>query len=194
MKEIILASASPRRTELLSRLGLKFEVKTPDSDETFDSSLSVADNVKRIAHLKAVSVAQDFPDKIIIGADTVVSIGGEILGKPTDEADAANMLRRLSGRTHTVCTGCAVVRLCDGREELWCETTEVTFRSLSGSEIEAYINTGEPTDKAGAYGVQGLGAAFVTKINGDYNNVVGLPLCSLACALGLFGIDIFNIE
>ena len=125
------------------------------------------------------------------GSDTIVVVDGVVLGKPTDGADATRMLRMLSGRSHTVLTAVAVAR--GVRLESAVERVTVSFREIDDAEIAAYIATREPMDKAGAYGVQGLGSAFVTKICGDYNNVVGLPLCSLANALGHFGINIFNI-
>lgn len=192
MKRIILASASPRRSELLSQIGLKFEVIPSNADETFDNAMSCEENVQKIAYKKACYIAPELEhDCIIIGADTIVAINGDVLGKPIDKKDAARMLRQLSDNTHNVYTGYAIMRKSDYKIEVGFEKTAVTFRTLSDKEIDAYINTGEPMDKAGAYGVQGVGAVFVTRINGDYNNVVGLPLSSLSQALDKFGISVF---
>jgi len=185
MERIILASASPRRRELLAQIGLKFEVITSDTDESFENSMPVEDIVKKLAFEKAHAVAKQVSDdnSIIIGADTVVYYDGIILGKPQDEAHARDMLTMLSGNTHQVLTGFAVIRLCDNKVVAHYEKTNVTFRLLSENEIDNYIKTKEPFDKAGGYGIQGLGATFVSGINGDYNNVVGLPLCSLSQCL-----------
>lgn len=193
MKRIILASASPRRKELLSQIGLKFEIMPSDADETFDNTVSIEENIKRIAYDKAFYVKPDLDEHcVVIGADTVVSIDNEVLGKPCDKNDAAEMLKKLSGNTHIVYTGYAIIRMSDNKTAVGYEKTYVTFRNLTEDEIEAYISSGEPMDKAGSYGVQGIGAVFVTKINGDYNNVVGLPLCSLTKALETFDIKLFK--
>lgn len=190
--KIILASASPRRRELLAQIGLKFEVITSDTDESFDDSMLVEEIVKKLAFEKAHAVAKQVSgDSIVIGADTVVYYEGVILGKPQNEAQAREMLTMLSGNTHEVLTGFAVIRLGDNKVAVDYEKTNVTFRSLSEGEIDIYIKTKEPFDKAGAYGIQGLGATFVSGINGDYNNVVGLPLCSLSqCLKNEFNIKI----
>ncbi|MDR0405725.1 MAG: Maf family protein [Clostridiales bacterium] len=196
MKRIILASASPRRKELLSRICASFEVIPSDADEAFDPSAACAENVRNIALAKALAVVRAggvaAGDCVVIGADTVVSIDGEPLGKPRDADDAARMLARLSGRAHTVFTGYAAVRGSDGKTEAGVEETTVLFRELSGGEIAEYIKTGEPMDKAGAYGVQGIGAIFITRIEGDYSNVMGLPLCRMALTLRKFGVDILK--
>jgi len=190
MGKIILASASPRRRELLAQIGLEFEVITSDTDESFDESMIVEEIVKKLAFEKAHVVAKQVSDdNIVIGADTVVHYNGAILGKPQNEAQAKEMLKMLSGKTHDVLTGFAVIRLSDNKVAINFEKTNVTFRFLSEDEIDNYIGTKEPFDKAGAYGIQGLGATFVSGINGDYNNVVGLPLCSLSqCLKNEFGI------
>lgn len=192
MSKIILASASPRRRELLAQIGLEFEVITSDTDESFENSMPVEDIVKKLAYEKAHAVAKQVSDDcIIIGADTVVYYNGIILGKPQNEAHSRDMLTMLSGNTHQVLTGFAVIRQCDNKVVAHYEKTNVTFRPLSGEEIDNYIKTKEPFDKAGAYGIQGLGATFVSGINGDYNNVVGLPLCSLSqCLKNQFEIKI----
>ncbi len=193
MKRIILASASPRRRELLTQLGLQFDVAVSDADEAFDKHLSAEQNVMRIASGKAKAVASQIDgDCLIIGADTVVCCGETVLTKPPDEQSAFGMLRMLSGRTHTVYTGFAVLRTSDFQLETGCEQTQVTFRDLTDEDIAGYIKTGEPMDKAGGYGVQGIGAVLVRAICGDYSNVVGLPLGSLAQTLGKFGIKILS--
>ena len=192
MAKIILASASPRRRELLAQIGLEFEVITSDTDESFENSMPVEEIVKKLALEKAHAVAEQVSDNsIIIGADTVVYYDGIILGKPQNEAQARDMLTMLSGNTHQVLTGFAVIRLGDNKVVAHYEKTNVTFRLLSEDEIDNYIKTKEPFDKAGGYGIQGLGATFVSGINGDYNNVVGLPLCSLSqCLKNQFEIKI----
>ena len=178
--ELILASASPRRRELLSRLGLEFAVLAAQADETLLPSLSPREQVIRLSAIKAQAVREALesrPGQVIVSADTVVVLDNAILGKPKDTAQAAEMLRALSGRTHLVLTGVTVLTE-DGPRQL-CEETQVFFRPLRETEITAYIRTGEPMDKAGAYGIQGYGALFVEKLIGDYYNVMGLPLCAL---------------
>ena len=171
---IILASKSPRRKQLLSMMGLEFTVQTADIDETMDPSQTPAHEVAAVSARKAEKIAALHPQDVIVSADTIVVIDGKILGKPKDEQDAARMLRLLSGRTHTVYTGLTVHA--NGKANTQVVSTGVTFRDLSNAEIAAYIETKEPMDKAGAYGIQGLGARFVKGIRGDYNNVVGLPV------------------
>lgn len=181
---LILASGSPRRKELLEGTGLPFRVMVSDAEEISTSDASPADVAQQNARIKAEAVAaSQEPDAIVIGADTIVVLDGRIFGKPTDAADAARMLRELSGRTHQVITGVCVVR--DGASETFAEVTDVTFRQLDADEIEAYVATGEPLDKAGAYGIQGLGGKLVERIEGDYDNVVGLPVTRLQRALDL---------
>lgn len=170
--KIILASASPRRRDLLSSLGWAFEVYNPQVDETPVEGESPADLCARLSVAKARDVKND--DALVIAADTVVAVGGEIFGKPADEADAFKMLSVLSGKEHRVFTGVAVSF--GGKTICRVEETAVRFHSLSSGDIMAYIKTGEPMDKAGAYAVQGLGSLLVKKIDGDYFNVVGLPL------------------
>lgn len=171
---IILASASPRRREILTTLGIAHRILVSDADESLPDGLSPAEAVETLAARKAAAVAPMAGEEdIILAADTVVSIDGDILGKPHDAAEAAAMLRRLSGRVHTVYTGVALRR--GGRVTVAHEATAVRFAPLGEDEIAAYIATGEPADKAGAYAIQGRGAAFVEGIEGDYFNVVGLP-------------------
>lgn len=180
-RKIVLASASPRRRELLEGLISNFEVIPDNSEEVTEPDLLPEEVVKKLATQKAQNVAAVADrEAIIIGADTVVFIDGIILGKPKDEAEAAEMLHRLSGREHHVCTGIAVVDNKTGKTVSDIQRTAVYFKPLSDGEIDRYIATGEPMDKAGAYGIQNLGALFVESIRGDYFNVVGLPVCRLA--------------
>jgi len=178
-KKIILASASPRRRRLLRQIGLTFQVMPSSINENNSICHDPSANVQAMALRKARDVAARLEDGIVIGADTQILVDGEVFGKPKDAADAARMLSRLSGRIHRVITGVALVDAGTGFEETWAETTLVTFRELSQDEIYAYVETGEPMGKAGAYGIQGRAAAFVERIEGCYFNVVGLPLARL---------------
>ncbi len=178
--KLILASASPRRRELLEMLHVKnLEIHPAKGEEKPHPELTPDALVKELASCKAAEVAAAWasPEDIVIGADTVVVLDGRVLGKPKNEADAAAMLRALSGRTHTVYTGVAVER--GGERRLHAERTDVRFRALTDAEIAAYIATGEPMDKAGAYGAQGYASLFVEHLDGDFFNVMGLPLCAL---------------
>lgn len=174
---IILASASPRRRELLKFITEDFTVRVSDAEEVTDPALSAEETVKSLAVIKGEAVAEGFPEDTVISADTIVVLDGKILGKPKDEEDAFRMLSSLSGRTHEVFTGVCVLH--SGRRLVFAERTEVSFFPLSEDEIRAYIATGEPADKAGAYGIQGKGCTLVKAISGDYNNVVGLPVAGL---------------
>jgi len=176
---IVLASASPRRYELLRQAGFDFETSISNVDENI-ALHDPAELVKKLAFAKARKVALGYDDSIIIGADTIVYIDGEILGKPIDPADAFKILRKLSGRAHTVYTGLALIYTATGKYEVTVDTTEVYMRELSDEEINSYIATGEPMDKAGAYGVQGRAGMFVKRVEGDFFTVVGLPLYRLA--------------
>jgi septum formation protein len=174
--EVILASQSPRRKELMGLFRIPFTVRVADIDETMDSGNPARDEVARVSRLKAEAIPRS-PDDVVIAADTIVVCAGQILGKPTCEEDAVRMLSLLSGRDHQVMTGLTVLR---GSQCTVCtEITDVHFRDLSEKEILGYIATKEPMDKAGSYGIQGGGALFVEKIVGDYYNVVGLPVCRL---------------
>ncbi len=172
MSEIILASASPRRRELLEMLGLEFEIDTADINEKIGIT-EPEKLVQELSYRKAAAVAAHHPDSIVIGADTVVALDGVIMGKPTDEKDALKMLKLLSGRTHQVFTGVTIIH---SGVTTFAECTHVTMFENDEELLKAYIRTGEPMDKAGAYGIQGKGCVLVKKFWGDYFNVVGLPV------------------
>ncbi len=188
--ELILASGSPRRRELLTRLGLAYSVRKADIDESMDPSRGAEAEVARISRAKAEAVRSTLPeDALILAADTVVCLDDAILGKPKSPEEAAAMLTSLSGRSHLVRTGVSLLQGSRCLTEV--ETTEVFFRDLSPEEIAAYVASGEPMDKAGAYGIQGLASVFVSSIRGDYFNVMGLPLCRLSRMLAQFGVSLF---
>ena len=176
---LILASASPRRSALLSQIGLTFEIFPSEIEELVpDKDLSPEKVTQKLAKLKARTVAERYTEGVIIGADTLVLFKKELLGKPKNREDAKSMLSRLSGKTHRVITGVALIDVKKNTETTWSEVTKVCFRELCADEIDNYIQSGESKDKAGAYGIQGRGAAFVKRIDGCYFNVVGLPLAS----------------
>lgn len=173
----ILASQSPRRKELIGLFHRPFVIRVADIDETMDTQKPPFEEVARVSRLKAQAIERN-PEDVVIAADTIVVCGKQVLGKPTDEADAFRMLRLLSGRDHQVMTGLTVLR---GDRCISCtEVTDIHFRELTDEEIWAYIRTGEPMDKAGSYGIQGGAALFAEKMNGDYYNVMGLPVCRLS--------------
>ncbi len=174
---LILASASPRRKELISIISKDVLIKPADVDESFSANIKAEAVPEMLAVRKASFIAKYHPDDTVIGCDTSVIIDGVILGKPTDTEDAKRMLRLLSGKTHQVITGCAIFK--NGRSLSFSEVTDVTFYPLSDKEIDDYVNTFEPMDKAGAYGIQGYGSLLVKEIHGDYFNVVGLPVGKL---------------
>ena len=190
MPHIVLASKSPRRHELLGRMGITdFSVVVPDVEETYPEGLSPQEIVAHISRLKSDAAADMVaPEDILITADTMVFLKNDRLGKPHDEDDAFRMLRALSGRAHTVCTGVSVRR--GAQEERFAVSTRVFFRPMTDDEIRAYIKTGEPMDKAGAYGVQSRGALFVERIDGDFFNVMGLPVEQLGLVLARFGVKL----
>ena len=190
MGGIVLASASPRRQELLRRVGLTdFRVMATAADESWDPAMGPEEVVGAISRRKArAALAAAAPGDLIITADTMVFLGEERLGKPRDEAEAFTMLSHLSGREHTVWTGVTVAR--EERLETEAEATRVLFRPLDPAEIRRYIATGEPMDKAGAYGIQGRGALLVAGIHGDFFNVMGLPLLRLSRMLRRFGVEL----
>ena len=177
---LILASASPRRKELLGLFHIPFEIRVADIDETMDPTKPPVDEVARVSSRKAAATPRK-TGEVIVAADTIVVCEGRVLGKSHSEADAASMLRLLSGRDHQVMTGVTV--LCDDRATSFTEVTDLYFRQLSEKEIAAYVATGEPMDKAGAYGIQGGAALFCSHMVGDYYNVMGLPVCRLGQVL-----------
>ena len=178
--ELILASQSPRRRELLSLFGLPFTICVADIDETMDHLKPAADEVARVSRCKALAVPRG-EDAVVIAADTMVVCQGKVLGKPHSPEEAEQMLRLLSGRDHQVMTGVTVLR--GEQEVVFTEITDLHFRELTDAEICRYVRSGEPMDKAGAYGIQGGAALFCEKINGDYYNVMGLPVCRLGQVL-----------
>ena len=183
---VILASQSPRRRDLLTLIGVTHEVRPADVDESVRENESPVPHCERLARTKAETLAAEHPDAVIIGSDTIVVIDGDILGKPVDAAHAIAMLTRLSGRTHTVFTAVAVHYA--GRTRSGVESVSVTFRTLDADRIAAYVATGEPMDKAGAYGIQGYGATNVERIDGDYFAVMGLPLGRMVGLLAEHGL------
>lgn len=174
--KLVLASKSPRRSEILKNAGVDFTVRVADADETIPEGTSPEDAVVFLAARKALAVERA-EDETVLGADTVVVLDGEILGKPKDREDAFNMIKKLSGRVHSVFTG--VCAIGNGISMTFAEETKVEFYNLADDEINTYINTAEPYDKAGAYGIQGLASKFIRGIEGDYFNVVGLPMSSI---------------
>lgn len=177
MKNIVLASKSPRRQELMHLVPYSFTVDEGDTNEVMRSYLSPAENAKNLARQKAKERAPFHPDEIVIGCDTIVALGNDIFGKPKDEIDAAIMLKKLSTKEHFVYTGVCIL---DGRQEIsFVEATKVRMRRLTDEEIVAYVKSGEPMDKAGAYGIQGNAAKFISGIEGDFYSVVGLPVCRI---------------
>jgi septum formation protein len=181
---LVLASASPRRVVLLRQVGAEFVVVDPGPDRAWPGDAEPRHGVRALALDKARRVAKERPGRVVVGADTVVVLRGRRLGKPRNRAEALAMLGRLHGRTHEVWTGIAVVR--DGEQRTAAECVRVQLARLTASELEAYVATGEPLDKAGAYGIQGVAGQFVRKIEGDYTAVVGLPLARLRSVLTEF--------
>jgi septum formation protein len=184
---VILASQSPRRRELLTLVGIPHTVRPADIDEAYLPGEKPAAHAERLAREKAAVIARDEPDAVVIGSDTIVVVDGEVLGKPRDEQHAAEMLARLSGRSHVVMTAVAV--MWRGVELSAVEEVGVTFHPLDAETVVAYIATGEPMDKAGAYGIQGYGATIVKRVDGDYFAVMGLPLQRLVRLMGQLGLD-----
>ena len=178
--QLILASGSPRRRELLGLFGIPFVIRAADIDETMNPALPPEAEVARVSRLKALAVPREAED-VVIAADTIVVCGGRVLGKPHSHEEAAQMLRLLSGRDHQVMTGCTV--RAPGGTETFTEITDLHFRQLTEAEIARYVASGEPMDKAGAYGIQGGAALFCQGIRGDYYNVMGLPVCRLGQVL-----------
>lgn len=188
---IVLASKSPRRSEILNNIGLSFDVVESRFDEAYDASLKPEEVVKYLSYKKANEVANRIKDDaLVIGADTVVVLDNIIMGKPADKKEAFNMLRSLSNRQHHVYTGISIIRVPSHECISDFEVTGVKIKDLSDEEIENYIKTGEPMDKAGSYAVQGIGSLIVEKIDGCYFNVVGLPVYKLSCMLKKFGLNL----
>lgn len=195
MMQIVLASQSPRRSELLKQLGLNFEIRASDIDESNSMGLKASELVGHLAFEKARVIAEDSnfnTESIVIGADTVVVREGTILGKPRDREDAFNMLKSLSGSWHEVMTGVAVIDVNSFKYDKIIEITRVKMKELTNETINAYIDSGEPLDKAGAYGIQGLGAVLIDRIEGCYFNVVGLPISKLSDSLKNYGVYILK--
>lgn len=183
MKKLILASASPRRKELLAQLGHPFEVDASDVEETLDPTLAPPELAISLAQQKAAAVAKRHSHGIVLGADTLVVLGERIFGKPKNREEAIDMLTQLSGKTHRVLTGFTLIDLSSRQEHSGCIESLVTFKTLSPQEIETYVDTGEPMDKAGAYAIQGHAGAWVDRLEGDRNNVIGLPMEAVKTAL-----------
>lgn len=176
LPKIVLGSGSPRRAEILRIVNWPFEIMTPDIDETRQSNEDAVTYVERLARAKADAIAGRTSSPLIVAADTTVVIGEQVLEKPGDQNEARRMLRQLSGRWHQVITGIALIDSATTEPKVTSETTEVKFASMSQAEIDWYVSSGEPMDKAGAYAIQGLGARFIEGIRGDYFNVMGLPV------------------
>jgi len=187
MRTIVLASASAAREGLLRRTGLPFSIDPSNCDETTAAS-SPAEHVRVLALRKARTIAERHPDALIIGADTIIEMDGEILGKPESASAAEQMLARLTGQFHRLVTGIAIVDSADNRSYCGVETTLVHIRHLTAEQIRSYVASGEPMGKSGSYDIQGLGATIIDRIEGDFSNVVGLPIAHLARALHSFGI------
>ena len=190
MKEIILASASPRRKELLEKIDLKFKVEPSDYDEHIDADLEPHKMAQSLSLGKARAVARNHNNALVIAADTFIIFEGNLFGKPHTEAEAKEMLELINGGAHSVITGFTIIDSETSKTLTASVETKVYLKKLTTDEIDAYVKSGEPLDKAGAYAIQGLGAVFVDKIEGDYSNVVGLPLSALAESLKEFGVYI----
>ncbi len=190
MKTIILASASPRRKELLEKIGLRFEVEPSNYEEDMRSELEPHELAKRVSLEKAKAVASKHKNAIVIAADTFIVFGGKILGKPQTELEAKKMLQTINGQSHSVITGFTVIETDKNKALSRAVETKVYIRRLTLEEIDAYVKSKEPLDKAGGYAIQGLGSVIVEKIEGDYFNVMGLPLSAITESLKEFGINI----
>lgn len=190
--QIILASSSPRRQEMLRNLGLDFLIHPSGADESVDDGLKPSEVVELLAVRKASDVASKYSEGLVIGSDTIVVLEGEVLGKPVDDEDAFRMLSALQGKKHSVYSGLAVMDIASGKRQVGHVETKVSMRPLSEHEIRAYIATKEPMDKAGAYAIQGIGSLFITGIEGDYFSVVGLPIRLLAEYLDGFGRNVLD--
>ncbi len=185
---LVLASGSPRRRQLLSEAGFRFEVISPDVHEIATPAFSIAEITTANATRKALAVARGNPERVVLGADTLVALEGDIIGKPADLDDAFRTVRRLSGNEHQVCTSVCIHLLAEGRSECFAVISHVQFRALSDEDIRRYFAKVNPLDKAGAYAAQGHGAEIISRIRGSYTNVVGLPMDETTAALRRFGI------
>jgi len=194
LRTIILASASPRRKELLGLIGLKFRVDVSDYEEDLGLKLKPHELAKYLSYEKARAVAHKYKDALIIAADTFIVFRGKLLGKPHTEKEALRMLMMLNGKLHSVITGYTVIDTSSGKRSSNSIETKVWFRKITIDELRAYVKTGEPLDKAGAYAIQGIGSLIIKKIEGDYFNVIGLPVASLAVTLKKFGISVLDRE
>ncbi|MFC1923925.1 Maf family protein [Chloroflexota bacterium] len=190
MKKIVLASASPRRKELLERIGLKFDIEPSNHEEKVKPGLEPHEQAKSLSLEKAKLIAGNYRDALVIAADTFIVLDGEILGKPITEDEARRMLEKISGKQHSVITGFTIIDTASGNMLSRSEETKVYIRELSSKEIDSYVRSKEPLDKAGAYAIQGLGSVIVKKIEGDYFNVIGLPLSAVTESLKEFGVYI----
>ena len=177
MKQLILASKSPRRKELLEKCGIPFIVEAAEIDETLKKDVPLTEAIQDLSRRKASAILASHPDAVVLGSDTIVVVDDMVLGKPVDHADAGRMLRKLSGRSHQVITGFCLLSSKKCHTDV--SVSHVHFSPLTDSEIEAYVNSGEADDKAGAYGIQGLAGKFITHIEGDYYTIVGLPLAKV---------------
>lgn len=191
MKKLILASTSPRRKELLEKLGLDFEVVTSDYEEDMTLPLPANELAKVLALGKAQDVADKYPDAVVIGSDTMVVFDGKVIGKPKDETDAKEILKKLSGQKHSVVTGVAIINKSLNQELVWTDEAFVQFRNISEEEIDKYIDSGEPFGHAGAYAIQKKACVFVEEIVGDFSVIIGLPQKSVSENLKQFGVEIF---
>lgn len=187
MKDFIVASASPRRKEILENGGYTFRIIPSHCDETIKEKLSPEETVRELSKRKAMSVLKENQNSVVLGCDTVVALGDEILGKPSDREEAFLMIKNLSGKTHKVCTGVCIAE--KGREETFLSVAKVEFYEISDETARSYVETGECDDKAGAYGIQGLGGTLVKSIKGDYYAIVGLPFAETVRVLSSFGIE-----
>jgi septum formation protein len=189
MASLVLASCSPRRAALLAEAGFEFETVSPRVQEKLDIDLTLRELTLLNAIRKGMSVAQIHPDKVILAADTLVALDNQIIGKPVDRKEAADILRRLSGRTHEVCSAVFIYQQTTGRSATFHESSRVGFHRLSNETIKNYFSKIDPLDKAGAYAAQGIGAEIIAKIDGSYTNVVGLPMEQTVAALAKFGVS-----
>ncbi|HEX8932503.1 MAG TPA: Maf family protein [Patescibacteria group bacterium] len=190
MRKIILASKSPRRKQLLKQLGLDFEIVTSDLEEKLNPRLKPRTQAEELALQKATAVAPKFTDAIVLGADTIVTLNDEVIGKPKDAADAKRILKKLRGKQHTVVTGFVLIDTLNKRTIVKSVETKVWFRKLTPQEINSYIEKEKPFDKSGSYAITELAAIFIEKIEGDFYNVVGLPLFTLARELKKMGVEV----